>query len=212
MNYTELVENIRKYCESNEADFVASIPTFVRQTEERLYRLLNLPEFKGNATGTMTANNRYLSVPNDALSILSLAVIDGYDYHFLIDKDQNFMREAYPNPNTTGRPRFYSYYNGTSDTGTASMLLGPTPDQNYPVEIQYTRDPPSIVDVGQTWIGDNASTALLYGCLVEAYTFLKGDPGMMQVYKDRYTEALGMMGVIDTKTKRDNFRDGEPRA
>lgn len=212
MNYTELVDNIQKYCESTEADFVAKIPTFVRQAEERLYRLLNLPEFKANATGVTTASNRYLSVPDDALSVLSLAVIDGGDYYLLTDKDPNFIREAYPNPATTGRPKFYAYYNGTSDTGTATLLLGPTPDDAYSVEMQYTRDPPSIVDVAETWIGENASTALLYGCLVEAYTFLKGDADLMKTYQDRYTEALGMMGVVDTKTKRDNYRDGEPRA
>lgn len=212
MNYTQLVQAIQDYTENTETTFVANIPTFVRQAEERIHRAVMIPELRKNVTGNMTANNRYLARPADFLSMFSIAVISGSgDYSYLIDKDMNFMREAYPNPTTTGTPRFYAQYDGDEPSPDGNFLLGPTPDQNYQVEMQYYYDPPSIVDEGTSWLGENAETALLYGCLLEAYTFMKGDADLLTTYKGRYEEALGMIGIIDVRSKRDSYRDGDMR-
>jgi hypothetical protein len=212
MTYAELVAAIQSYTENYESTFVATIPTFVRQVEERIHRSLMIPELRKNVTGNMTANNRYLARPADFLSLFSFAVIDGTGaYSYLIDKDMNFIREAYPNPTTTGVPRFYAQFDGEVPTLTGNFLLGPTPDQAYGVELQYYYDPPSIVDAGTSWLGENAETVLLYGSLLEAYTFMKGDGDMMSVYKSRYEDALAGMGIIDVRSKRDSYRDGDMR-
>jgi hypothetical protein len=212
VNYTELTTAIQEYCENYEATFVANIPVFVRQVEERIHRALMIPELRKNVTGSMTANNRYIARPDDFLSMFSFAVIDGSgNYTYLLDKDMNFMREAYPNPTTTGIPRFYAQFDGDVPTADGNFLLGPTPDQSYAVELQYYYDPPSIVDAGTSWLGENAETALLYGSLLEAYTFMKGDGDMMAVYKSRYDDALAGMGIIDVRSKRDSYRDGDMR-
>lgn len=212
MDYSELTTAICDYCENYEATFVANIPLFVRQAEERIYRAVMIPELRKNVNGNMTANNRYMARPSDILSVFSFAVIQSNgDYVYLIDKDMNFMREAYPNPTTTGVPKFYAMYDGDNPTLTGNFLIGPTPSENFEVELQYYYDPPSIVDEGTSWLGENAETALLYGCLLEAYTFMKGDNDMMTVYKGRYDEALAMIGIIDVRLKRDSYRDGDMR-
>lgn len=212
MNYTELTEAIQQYCENYEASFVANIPLFVRQVEERIHRALMIPELRKNVTGNMTANNRYVARPADFLSLFSFAVIDTTGaYSYLIDKDMNFIREAYPDPTTTGMPRYYAQYDGDVPTATGNFIIGPTPDQSYNIELQYYYDPPSIVDAGTSWLGEHAETALFYGCLVEAYTYMKGDGDVMSVYKSRYDDALAGMGIIDVRSKRDSYRDGDMR-
>jgi len=163
MNYTELTQAIQDYTENDEATFVAEIPTFVRQAEERIMRSVMLPELRKTVTGTAAANDRYLSRPSDLLSVFSIAIVNGSgEYTYLRDKDVNFIREAYPDPTTTAIPRYYAQFKG-SDTSTDDgfFLLGPTPDQNYTVELYYYYDPPSIVDASTSWLGDNAETALL---------------------------------------------------
>jgi hypothetical protein len=213
MTYAELVQAITDYTENLEATFVSSIPTFVRQAESRIQRSVLIPEFRTNSLGTVSTGNRYLARPADFLSVFSVAVIAANGaYTYLLDKDMNFMREAYPNPTVTGVPKYYAQYAGDSaDVPTGSFLIGPTPNADYQVELQYYRDPASIVDAGTSWLGENAAPALLYGSLIEAYTFMKGDADMAAVYKGRYDEALAQLGIIDVRSKRDSYRDGDMR-
>jgi hypothetical protein len=212
MNYTQLTQAVQDYTENYETTFVANIPVFVRQAEERIYRSVLIPELRKNVIGTTTAGNRYLARPADFLSVFSIAVIRATgDYEYLIDKDMNFIREAYPSASTQGVPKYYAQFDGDVPTATGNFLLGPTPDASYQVELQYYYDPPSIVDEGTSWLGENAEAALLYGTLLEAYTFMKGDADIMTVYKGRYDEALGQLGIIDVRSKRDSYRDGDMR-
>jgi hypothetical protein len=213
MTYAELVLAIKDYTENLEATFVSTIPTFVQQAESRLHRSVLIPEFRANFLGAVTAGNRYLARPADFLAVFSLAVIDATGaYTYLLDKDMNFMREAYPNPATTGVPRYYAQYAGDNvATPAGQFLIGPTPNASYQVELQYYFDPPSIVGAGTSWLGENAAPALLYGSLIEAYTFMKGDADMMAIYKGRYDEALAQLGIIDVRSKRDSYRDGDMR-
>lgn len=212
MDYAGLTQAVQDYTENYETTFVANIPVFVRQAEERIYRSVLIPELRKNVIGNVSAGNRYLARPSDFLSVFSMAIIDtDGDYHYLIDKDMNFIREAYPSASTQGMPYYYGIYDGDIPTVTGNFLLGPTPDLNYQVELQYYYDPPSIVDTGTSWLGENAEAALLYGTLLEAYTFMKGDADIMTVYKGRYDEALGQIGIIDVRSKRDSYRDGDMR-
>lgn len=212
MNYTQLTQAVQDYTENYETTFVANIPVFVRQAEERIYRSVLIPELRKNVIGNTTAGNRYLARPADFLSVFSIAVIRATgDYEYLIDKDMNFIREAYPSASTQGVPKYYAQFDGDVPTATGNFLLGPTPDASYQVELQYYYDPPSIVDEGTSWLGENAEAALLYGTLLEAYTFMKGDADIMTVYKGRYDEALGQLGIIDVRSKRDSYRDGDMR-
>jgi hypothetical protein len=205
MDYAQLVQAITDYCETSETSFVANIPRFVRQAEQRVYRTVMLPELRKVATLTATPSQATLAKPADFLSAFSIAVIDGTGaYSFLYDKDPSFMREAYPG-GTQGLPRFYALLDDSD------FLLGPAPDTAYNFEIQYYYDPPSIVEAGTSWLGDNAETVLLYGSLVEAYTYLKGDADLMGQYRQQYDAALGQLLGIDVRTKRDDYRDGQMR-
>jgi hypothetical protein len=210
MNYAELSQNLQDYLETQETSFVSSIPTFVRQAEERIYRSVQIPELRKNVTGTLSSGNPYLARPSDFLSAFSIAVVDGSgDYTYLYDKDVNFIREAYPRASTTGVPKYYAQFDGDSaGSPTGNFILGPTPNANYTVELHYYYDPPSIVDTSTSWLGDNAETALLYGSLVEAYTYLKGDGDMLALYTQRYNEAMLQLFGIDLRSKRDDYRDG----
>lgn len=210
MNYTQLTQALQDYLETSETSFVSNIPTFVRQAEERIYRSVQIPELRKNATATLTSGNQYLARPSDFLSVFSIAVIDGDGgYTYLYDKDVNFIREAYPNPTTTGVPKYYAQFDG-DQTGVTqgNFILGPTPNAAYTVELHYYYDPPSIVDTGTSWLGDNAEAALLYGSIVEAYSYLKGEADMLQLYSTRYAEAMQQLFGIDIRSKRDDYRDG----
>jgi len=213
MNYTQLEQAIQDYTENNETTFVDNIPTFVRQTEERIYRSVMIPELRKNVTGSLTSGNKYLARPTDFLTVFSIAVIDGDgNYQYLIDKDVNFMREAYPSPSVTGLPKYYAQFDGDGPVSTyGNFILGPTPDANYQVELHYFYDPPSIVDSETSWLGENAEAALLYGSLIEAYTFMKGDQDLMATYAERYQAALMNLGMLDVRGKRDDYRDGQIR-
>ena len=211
MNYAELTQALQDYLETQETSFVSNIPMFVRQAEERIYRSVQIPELRKNATAVTTTGNQYLARPSDFLSVFSLAVVDGSgNYSYLYDKDVNFIREAYPGPTTQGLPKYYAQFDG-DQTGVTegNFILGPTPDSTYTVELHYYYDPPSIVATGTSWLGDNAEAALLYGALVEAYTYLKGDADMLQNYRDRYAEAMSQLFGIDVRSKRDDYRDGQ---
>jgi len=213
MNYTQLSQAIQDYTENTETTFVSNIPTFVRQTEERVYRSVMIPELRKNVIGSLTSGNKYLARPTDFLTVFSIAVVDGDgNYQYLIDKDVNFMREAYPSPSVTGVPKYYAQFDGDIvTTSFGNFILGPTPDANYQVELHYFYDPPSIVDVGTSWLGENAESVLLYGSLIEAYTFMKGDQDLMTTYAERYQGALVNLGILDVRSKRDDYRDGQIR-
>jgi hypothetical protein len=209
MNYTELVAAIQNYCENAETTFVANIPTFVRQAEQRIYRSVMLPEFRANATTTVGAGTQYISRPANFLSVFSLAVISAAgEYTYLVDKDVNFIREAYPYPATAGRPKYYGIFDGDATGTEGNLIIGPSTDTTYQVELHYYYDPESIVTAGTTWLGTNAGTVLLYGALVEAYTYMKGDADLMKTYLDRYDLALAQLNMIGARSTRDDYRDG----
>jgi hypothetical protein len=210
MNYTQLTQALQDYLESSETSFVSNIPTFVKQAEERIYRSVQIPELRKNATAATTSGNQYLARPSDFLSVFSLAVVDGSgNYSYLYDKDVNFIREAYPSASTTGLPKYYAQFDGDQSGTEGNFILGPTPNAVYTVELHYYYDPPSIVDTNTSWLGTNAETALLYGSLVEAYTYQKGDADMLQLYTTRYMEAMAQLFGIDLRSKRDDYRDGQ---
>lgn len=210
MTYTELVALIQDYCENSETTFVASIPTFVRQAEQRIYRSVMLPEFRANATATIVDGQQYIQRPSDFLSVFSLAVIDATGkYTYLVDKDVNFIREAYPYPTSSGRPKYYGIFDGDATGTEGNLILGPSADTTYEVELHYYYDPASIVDTDTSWLGTNASGALLYGAIVEAYTFLKGDADLMATYVSRYEEAIAQLKTIGARSNRDEYRDGK---
>ena len=207
MNYTELTNAIKEYTDNAETTFVNNIPNFVRQTEERIYRSILIPELRKNVTTSLSTSNRFLAKPTDFLAVFSIAVVDGSsNYSFLLPKDVNFIREAYPATGTTGLPVYYSQFDGDN------FLLAPTPDSTYTVQLHYYYDPPAIVTSSTSWLGDNAESALLYGSLLEAYSFMKGEPDIVGFCKTRYEEALAsLQQLADGRNKRDSYRNGEPR-
>ena len=216
MNYATLVETIQAYTENDFPDTAGSggltsaeqIATFVEQAEQRLYNTVQLLELRKNVTGNATATNMYLSVPSDWLANFSLAVIDptsgAYDY--LLNKDVNYIREAFPYPATTGKPTHYAMFDQDS------YLLGPTPDANYNMELHYFYYPQSIVTASTSWLGDNFSSALLYGSLLEAYTFMKGEQDVLAKYQERYNEALALLKELsEGKNRQDMYRTQQIR-
>jgi len=207
MNYAELTQAIKDYTENEETTFVNNIPVFVRQAEERLNRSVIIPELRKTSQGTFTAGNRFLSKPTDFLAVASIAVIDGSsNFNYLLPKDVNFIREAYPATATQGLPEYYGQF---SD---GSIVVAPTPDTGYTVQLAYYYDPPSIVTSSTSWYGDNAETALLYGSLIEAYTFMKGEADLINLYGQRYEEAVSQLMVLgEGRLRRDTYRNNEPR-
>ena len=220
MNYTQLTAAICDYTQNFDQDFIDNIPVFVKQAEQRIYNTVQFPSLRKNVTGVTTTNNKYLSAPSDFLAVYSLAVIDAIGaYEYLLNKDVNFIRQAYPTPTSTGLPRYYALF-GPSTTNDASpiitnelsLILGPTPDAVYSVELHYYYYPESIVDAGETWLGDNFDSVLLYGSLVEAITFMKGEADMVQLYNTKYTEALGLAKRLgDGMERQDAYRSGQYR-
>jgi hypothetical protein len=210
MNYSELVQAIQDYTQNEETSFVSNIPTFVQQAEERINRSIMLPELRKNATASMTAGNKYVARPSDFLSVFSFAVIDAAgDTTYLLDKDVSFIREAYPSSGTQAIPKYYAQFDGDYGTDEGNFILGPTPDANYDIELHYYYDPESIVTAGTSWYGDNAEAALLYGSLIEAYTYMKGEADLIALYTGRYKEAMGQLTGIDIRSDRDEYRNGK---
>ena len=208
MNYSQLSTLIQDYCESTEQSFVANIPTFVQLAEERIYNSVQIPAIRKNVTGTMTNTFPYFQLPDDWLSTFSLAVIDPVtgEYEYLINKDVNFIRAAYPPPHSTGKPKYYAIWDDNT------MILGPTPDVAYTAELHYYYYPASIVNVNTSWLGDNIESVLLYGSLREAYTYLKGEQDMMTYYEQKYQEALGLLKRLgDGLDRQDAYRSGQVR-
>ena len=213
MNYTELKVNIADICENEFTE--EQYAMFTEQAEQKIYSTVQLANLRKNVTGTLTANNKYLAAPNDFLSVYSLAIYPaaGGDYLFLLDKDVNFIREAYPNPNTTGKPKHYAIFGPQSnDVNELTFILGPTPDATYNAELHYYYYPESIVTAGETWLGENFDSALLNGALVEAIRFMKGEPDMVKLYQDMYFQAIALLKNLgDGKQRTDTYRDGQTR-
>jgi hypothetical protein len=208
MNYAQLSQAIQDYAESTETSFVANIPNFVQFAEERIYNTVQLPAIRRNVVGTLTANDKYLSLPSDYLATFSLAVIDPVTeaQTFLLDKDVNFIREAYPDPGSVGAPKYFGQF------APYTLIVGPTPDQSYQVELHEYYYPPSIVTASTSWLGDNFESVLLYGALREAVIFQKGEQDMVQYYEQKYQESLALLKMLgDGKERRTAYRDGQVR-
>jgi hypothetical protein len=214
MNYTALSNAIQAYTENTEADFIAEIPVFVQQAEQRIYNSMQFPSIRKNVTGSTSANNKYLGCPNDFLAVYSIAVIDATGaYEYLLNKDVNFIRQAYPQPTDTAIPKYYALFGSQSnDVNELTFILGPTPDATYGVELHYYYYPESIVTASTTWLGDNFDSVLLYGSLVEAYTYMKGEQDMMALYNQKFMEALALAKrLADGMERQDAYRSGQFR-
>ena len=219
MNYAALSSAIQAYTENTEADFVANIPVFVQQAEQRIYNSVQFPSIRKNVTGVVSTTTPYLSAPDDYLASYSLAVIDANgDYEYLLNKDVNFIRQAYPSASDVGLPRYYALFGttvgGSTITEELTFILGPKPDANYTVELHYYYYPESITVAadGRTWLGDNFDSVLLYGSLVEAYTYMKGETDMMALYNQKFMEALALAKRLgDGMERQDAYRSGQFR-
>jgi len=234
MTYNELFIAVKNYLQNDfpnntwtnvagtgttTSDGTDQINLFISQAEERIYNTVQIPPLRRNVTGLTTNGNKYLSCPSDFMSVFSMAVIDGTGaYEYLLNKDVNYIRAAYPNPADTGIPEYYALFGPTVVssviTDELSFILGPTPDAVYNVELHYYAYPESITVAadGRTWLGDNYSPVLLYGTMVEAYVFLKGEVDMMTTYKAKYDEALGQLNRLGTGLERgDAYRDGQAK-
>jgi hypothetical protein len=219
MNYAALVTAISDYTENTFP--TTDMNTFITQAELRIYNTVQFPSLRKNVNGVTSLNNKYLSCPSDFLSPYSLAVIEDYGtatetYHYLLNKDVNFIREAYPTPADTALPKYYALFgpttSGVAITNELTFILGPTPDANYNVELHYYYYPDSITTATTTWLGDNFDTVLLYGALVEAYTYMKGEADMVALYSGRYQEALALAKRLgDGLEKQDSYRSGTYR-
>ena len=231
MNYTQLFSTIQSYTENNFPDFTladGSIETtaeqinrFIQQAEQRIYNSVQFPSIRKNMIGNLQSGNKYLQAPDDFLAVYSLAVIENYGtatetYEFLLNKDVNYIRQAYPTPADTGLPKYYALFGpaivGSAITNELTFILGPTPDAAYIVELHFYYYPESITTAGSSWLGDNFDTVLLYGTLVEAYTFMKGEADVIAGYQRRYDEALAMLKQLgEGKNRQDMYRTTQIR-
>jgi hypothetical protein len=214
MNYTQLTAAICAYTQNFDQDFIDNIPVFVQQAEQRIYNSVQFPSIRKNVTGSTSANNKYLGCPNDFLAVYSMAVIDGTGaYEYLLNKDVNFIRQAYPQPTDTAIPKYYALFGTqTNDANELTFILGPTPDAIYGVELHYYYYPQSITTASTSWLGDNFDSVLLYGSLVEAVTFMKGEADMVALYDGKYKEALALAKRLgDGMERQDAYRSGQYR-
>ena len=215
MNYATLVSTIKAYTENDFPDTAGSggltsteqVDTFIQEAEQRVFNSVQMLDLRKNVTGNVTSGNKYLSVPSDWLANFSLAVIDtDGNYSYLLNKDVNFIRESFPDPTDTGIPTHYSFFDENS------YILGPTPDANYSVELHYFYYPQSIVTASTSWLGDNFDSVLLYGSLLEAYTFMKGEADVIAGYQKRYDEALALLKELsEGKNRQDMYRTPQIR-
>ena len=234
MTYTELITAIQTYTENTfpsttlaDGTVVSSttqLNRFITQTEQRIYNTVQFPSIRKNQYSAITANNKYVSLPDDFLSVYSLALVTSVTsanlntgtFTYLLNKDVNFIREAYPTPNSTGEPKYYALFgptvSGATITTELSLILGPTPDALYYVELHYYYYPESITTAVTTWLGDNFDTVLLYGSLVEAYTYMKGEADIIGLYDTKYKEALALAKRLgDGMERQDAYRSGQYR-
>jgi hypothetical protein len=224
MNYAQLSAAIQSYTENQFPDtYLASGATVssatqinlcIQQAEQRIYNSVQFPSLRKNVTGSITASNKYLACPSDFLAVYSLAIIlaDG-SYEFLLNKDVNLIRQAYPNPASTGKPQYYALFGPQSnDVNELTFILGPTPILNYGAELHYFYYPESITTASTSWLGDNFDSVLLYGSLVEAYTYMKGETDLVTLYNTKYNEALALAKRLgDGMERQDAYRSGQVR-
>ena len=207
MNYTELCTNIENICENEFSP--QELAMFTEQAEQKIYNTVQIPAIRKNVTGAMTTGNKYLQIPSDFLYVYSLAVIESSgEYHYLIDKDVNFIREAYPRDVTATRtiPKYYAIFDASA------FIVGPTPDQAYSAELHYGYYPESIVTAGTTWLGTEFDSALLNGALVEAIRFMKGEQDLVGQYQQLYVQAIGLLKYLgDGKLRTDTYRTVQVR-
>lgn len=213
MTYNELVTAVQDYCENNFP--TTDMDTMIRQAEQRIYNTVQIASLRKNVTGTLTQGNKYLQCPGDFLSVYSLAIYPqaGGDYLYLLNKDVNFMREAYPNPATTGKPKHYAIFGPRSDNEDELVfILGPTPDAAYGAELHYYYYPESIVTAGQTWLGDNFDSALLNGTILEAALYMRMEQDTVALVNERYVQSISLLKNLgDGKQRMDAYRDGQVR-
>ena len=203
MNYVELTEAIKRYCENEETSFVAHIPDFVKLAEQRIYNSTLLPVLRRNKTGALTQGNKYLTLPTDWLATYSLSVIApvSLEQTYLLRKDVEFIRESFPPPNNLGVPQYYAQFDENT------LLLGPTPDAGYAIELHYFYYPETIVTASTTWLGNNFDSVLLYGALREAYLYMKGEADIIAEYEKKYQESLLLLKSLgEGKNKQDFYR------
>jgi len=223
MTYDELVTAVSDYCENTFVNTVArpDMDTMIKQAEQKIYNTVQLASLRKNMTGTINANNKYLACPPDYLSTYSLAVVEDYGlatekYTFLLNKDVNFIREAYPNSKSVGLPKYYAIF-GPSVAGVVvatelTLIMGPTPDATYTAELHYYYYPESIVTAGTTWLGEHFDSALLNGTLVEAIRYMKGEADLVTLYQTMYSESISLLKNLgDGKQRADAYRDGQLR-
>jgi len=217
MTYAQLKTNIQDIVENTFTD--DQLAMFVQQAEQKIYNSVQLASLRSNQVGSLSAGNPYLSCPSDFLSVYSLAVVKANgEYQYLLNKDVNFIREAYPNPGTVttsvrGLPKHYAIFGpATIDSNELTFILGPTPDAAYVVELHYYYYPESITVTGTTWLGDNFDSALLNGSLIEAIRFMKGEESMVKLYSDMFGQSLILLKQLgDGKQRMDAYRDGQVR-
>lgn len=206
--YAQLKTAIQDYTENTETSFVTNLPTFIRAAEDRIFKLVDLEIFRKNATSALTSSDPYLSVPSDYLASFSLSITNGSSKEFLLQKDVNYIQEYNPNPATTGTPKYYAFFDKDN------FIIAPTPDSNYVVELHYYYRPASLTagaESGTTWLSDNAPNALLYGALVEAYIYMKGEQDMLQMYEKQFTEAMTRIkDLAEARENSDAYRRGLP--
>tara|TARA_R110000787_G_scaffold64951_3_gene146473 strand:- start:1118 stop:1747 length:630 start_codon:yes stop_codon:yes gene_type:complete len=203
MNYTDLKTNIQDICETTFTD--AQLNLFTDQAEQKIYNTVQITALRNNVTGSLTSGVKYLTLPTDFLYPYSLAVLDGDGvFTYLLNKDVNFVREAYPNPATTGVPVHYALFSDTA------IILGPTPNSGYTMELHYGYYPESIVTAATTWLGDEFDSALLNGALIEAIRFMKGEPDIIANYEKLYLQSIGLLKNLgDGKLREDMYRSGQ---
>jgi hypothetical protein len=205
MNYSTLVQAIKDYLDNTETTFVSQIDQFIANAEERLLFDVQLPVFRKNTQGTLTSANKYLALPTDFLAPFSLSAISSNTYYFLLNKDVNYLQEAYPDTTETGRPQFYAIFDDTN------LLVAPVPDADYTMEFHYLYEPTGLSSSNTTtWLSQNATDALLYSTLIEAYVFMKGDVELMTYYQTRYQECLPRIKNLgEGRVRKDVYRSGQ---
>jgi len=217
MTYAELVTAVQDYCENTFP--TVDMDTMIKQAEQRIYNTVQLASLRKNMVGQLSTGNQYLSAPTDFLSAYSLAVIKANgDYVYLLNKDVNFIRDAYPSSSSTGIPKHYAIFGPVYGQETElSFILGPTPNTSLlsspnNVELHFYYNPESIVTAGTTWLGDNFDSALLNGTMIEAITYIKGEPDMVKLYQERYVQSIALLKNLgDGKQRMDAYRDGQVR-
>jgi len=206
--YTTLKQSIQDWTENDETTFVNEIDFFIKNAEERIFKLVDLDYFRKNVTGTMTADNKFLQKPSDYLATYSLSYVNASNENvFLLQKDVNFLQEYTADPTSTGSPIYYASFD------VDNFIVAPTPSTGFAVELHYYYRPASLTtdDSGSTWISTNAPDALLYACLVEAYTFMKGEADILQLYNGRFGEAIQRLkGYAEGQENLDSYRRGLP--